>query len=532
MNRLFNSVAAFLGVMLLSAIARSEVVEDHFGTMPDGTPVQRWIITNTNRASVSVMSYGATIVSLKMPDRRGTLDDIVLGYDQFEPYLTRSPYFGAVVGRYANRIAGARFTLDGVEYKLTANNGRNILHGGQRGFDKVVWTGAAIDNRSVEFTYLSKDGEQGFPGNLTAHVRYTLSDSNGLKIEYSATTDKDTVVNLTNHSYFNLAGQGNGDILKQELTIDADQFTPTDVRLIPTGDFLAVSNSPFDFRQPHPIGQRIDADDDQAGYDVNFVLTKQDGIRHAASVYDPTSGRAMDVWTNQPGLQFYSGQGLDGSIIGKGDKTYPKFGAFCLEPQHFPDSPNEPGFPSTELKLGETYRAMTEYRFTTQPAATTEPAPPPGISLTTGWTLIKEGETDGLVEQDAHHASNPSPHLLRIAITKTAAPGLGRVGAISAIPLAVNLDQWFDIRFSAINERGSVGMVFSLETADGKVLTRTTLPEIGQGRGRRATTMPTLTWRKYHVALHARAADPNAHLVLTPIEPAIFWIDNMTITPR
>jgi aldose 1-epimerase len=547
MNVWLRRATVSFSLLIVATVARAEVVEDGFGALPDGTAVRRWTISNASGASVAVISYGATIVSLRMQDRGGKPDDVVLGFDRLEDYLADSPYFGATVGRYGNRISGAHFALNGVGYRLSANDGRNTLHGGRHGFDKAVWTGAKIDDQSVEFTYLSKDGEEGFPGNLTTHVRYGLGDSDALKIEYSATTDKDTVVNLTNHSYFNLAGQGNGDILKEELTVDADQFTPTNARLIPTGDLAPVTGTPFDFRKPHEIGLNIDADDRQLrfarGYDVNFVLTKQAGLRHAATVSDPTSGRVMDVWTTEPGLQLYTGNGLDGSLVGKGGKAYPMYGAVCLETQHFPDSPNEPAFPTTVLKAGETYRSTTEYRFSVRAASgalpssrsassdsATTTASPPGVDLSTGWTLIKEGEAEGTIEQDAQHPPSRSPHLLLLSVTKTAAPGLGRVGATSAIPLAVREGQWFDVRFSAVTQRNSVGLVFSLEGADGKVLARTTLPEIG--RGGRATTRTAAAWQKYLVALHARAADPLAHLVITPIEPTNIWLDGLTISPR
>ncbi len=253
----------FLGALLFAAGARGNAVQDDFGTTPDGIPIQRWTISNLKGASVAVMSYGATVVSLKVPDRTGKVTDVVLGFDGVDGYLKNSPFFGAVVGRYGNRIAGGKFTLNAVESKLDVNDRGNTLHGGRRGFDKVVWSGSKIDDRTVEFAYLSKDGEEGFPGNLAAHVRYSLNDANTLKIEYSGTTDKDTVINLTNHSYFNLAGQGNGEVLKEELMIDADQFTPCDAKLIPTGEISPVEGTPFDFRRAHAIGDNISAANDQ-----------------------------------------------------------------------------------------------------------------------------------------------------------------------------------------------------------------------------------------------------------------------------
>ncbi len=282
---------AFAILSLLSFVAtiRADVAESDFGLARDGAPVRLFTITNTGGSSLRVMNYGAAIVSLKIPDHAGKLDDIVLGYDSIDGYLANDPFFGAIVGRYANRIRGATFTLNNIQYKLPANDHGNTLHGGRRGFDKVIWTGGKIDDHSVEFVYQSKDGEQGFPGNLTARVRYSLSDANELTIDYSATTDKDTVINLANHTYFNLAGAGNGDILNHELSVDANQFTPTDAHGIPTGQFLDVANTPFDFREPHKIGERINADNEQLhfgnGYDHNFVLTPKDGMRLAATVF-------------------------------------------------------------------------------------------------------------------------------------------------------------------------------------------------------------------------------------------------------
>jgi len=366
--------SAVLLSLIFTAAIRADVVESDFGKMRDGTAVRLFTITNASGSTVRITTYGAAVVSLKVPDRSGNLGDIVLGFDSIDGYLGNDPFFGAIVGRYANRIHGAAFSLDGTQYKLVANERGNMLHGGH-GFDKVVWTGAKADENSVEFVYLSKDGDQGFPGNLTAHVRYSLSDANELTIDYSATTDKDTVVNLTNHSYFNLAGAGNGEVLNHELTIDADQYLAADAAGIPTGEFVDDAGTPFDFREAHQIGERIAADDEQLrfarGYDRNFVLNKRDGLRLAATVYEPTRGRVMEIRTTEPGLQFYSGNGLNGAIVGKDGKKYARHGAFCLEPQHYPDSPNHPEFPTTELKPGETYHSMTVYKFSTRlPAAT------------------------------------------------------------------------------------------------------------------------------------------------------------------
>jgi aldose 1-epimerase len=356
--------------LLVACTARAAVTEEDFGKTADGVAVRAFTLTNKNGGEVRVMTYGACLMSLKMPDRDGKLDDVVLGYDQLEDYLTVSRFFGMVVGRYANRIGGAHFVLNGVEYKLAPNDRGNTLHGGRRGFDKVVWTGSKIDDQTVELVYLSKDGEEGFPGNLTARVRYTLTDANELKLDYSATTDKDTVVNLSNHSFFNLAGQGKGDVLGHELMIDADSMTASDPRLIPTGQLVPVADTPFDFRQPHKIGERIKADDERIrstrGYDQNFVLNKKDGLRLAASVYEPSSGRVMEVLTTQPAVQLYTGNGLDGRVKGKGGNAYPQYGGMCLETQHYPDSPNHPEFPTTTLKAGETFQSTTVYKFSTK----------------------------------------------------------------------------------------------------------------------------------------------------------------------
>jgi aldose 1-epimerase len=320
-----------------------------------------------------ITNYGGIVVSLKVPDRNGKFADVVLGFDSLDDYLKKHPYFGALIGRYGNRIGGAQFKLNGILYPLAKNDGTNHLHGGMIGFDKAVWKAKPLAGReasALELSYLSKDGEEGYPGNLSSKVTYTLSDDNALRIDYEATTDKDTVVNLTNHSYFNLEGQGNGDILNHEITIAADHFTPVNSGLIPTGELRPVAGTPFDFREPHKIGERIAADDEQLrlgnGYDHNFVLKGADGnLRLAAQVTEPRSGRILQVYTTEPGVQFYCGNFLDGSLHGKGGKVYQRRYGFCLETQHFPDSPNKPEFPSTLLHPGSTYRTSTVYRFST-----------------------------------------------------------------------------------------------------------------------------------------------------------------------
>jgi len=347
-----------------------------FGKTPDGQPVDLYVLTNKSGAEASITNYGGALVSLKMPDRNGKLADIVLGYDNAEGYVADKSYFGALVGRYGNRIGHAQFVLDGKTYTLAKNNGENTLHGGVKGFNKALWAAKILPakgGQALELSYLSKDGEEGFPGNLKVTVTYTLTDSNALQIEYSATTDKKTVVNLTNHAYFNLAGQGSGDILGHLLTIQADKFTPVDAGLIPTGELRDVTGTPFDFRKPTAIGARIDQADEQlklgGGYDHNFVLRPVNELRGsfaAARVVEPTSGRVMEVNTTEPGIQFYTGNFLDGKTIGKGGATYPKRNAFCLETQHFPDSPNQPKFPSVVLNPGELYHTITKYTFSVE----------------------------------------------------------------------------------------------------------------------------------------------------------------------
>ncbi len=346
-----------------------------FGKTPGGQPVDLYVLTNKSGAQASITNYGGTVVSLKMPDRNGKLADVVLGYDTVEGYVSDKAYFGALVGRYGNRIAHAQFVLDGKTYTLAKNNGENSLHGGVKGFNKALWTAKILpakDGQSLELSYLSRDGEEGFPGNLKVNVIYTLTDTNALRIEYSATTGKKTVVNLTSHGYFNLAGQGNGDILGHLLTIQADQFTPVDADLIPTGELRDVMDTPFDFRKPTAIGARIDQPDEQlklgGGYDHNFVLRMpmDHGEYLAARVFEPASGRVMEVWTTEPGIQFYTGNFLDGKTVGKGGVAYPTRSAFCLETQHFPDSPNQPKFPSTVLNAGTRYHTITTYKFSVE----------------------------------------------------------------------------------------------------------------------------------------------------------------------
>jgi aldose 1-epimerase len=336
--------------------------------MPDGTPVEIYTLSD-GAFEARIATYGGTLVSMKTPDRNGKAADVVLGFDNLDGYVanfnsTSSAFFGAIIGRYANRIAHGSFTLDGQKYSLPKNNGENTLHGGPHGFNNVVWKAKPIAD-GVELSYLSKDGEAGFPGNLTAVVRYTLEKGN-LRMEYSATTDKDTVVNLTNHAYFNLAGQG--DILKHELTLHASRFTPVDAGLIPTGEKKSVESTPFDFRKATAVGARINADDAQLhlgrGYDHNWVLDSGGGkLAEAAEAFDPGSGRVLKVLTDQPGIQFYSGNFLDGSIKGKGGIPDEQHAALCLETQHFPDSPNHPDFPTTELKPGQHYHTVTVYSF-------------------------------------------------------------------------------------------------------------------------------------------------------------------------
>jgi aldose 1-epimerase len=364
----FMQLAAVLIGGAMAVNAATGITHAEFGTMPDGTAIRIYTLTNKNGLSARIANYGGVLVSLNTPDRKGAMADIVLGFDSLSDYVATPRFFGALIGRYGNRIGGARFTLDGKEYQLDKNNGANSLHGGARGFDKQVWTAAPLPDGGLKLTYLSKDGEGGYPGNLNTTVTYHLTDANELRIDYSATTDKATVVNLTNHSYWNLSGAGSGDVLQHELMLNADRFTPVDAGLIPTGELREVSGTPFDFRKATAIGARIGQDDEQLkfgrGYDHNWVLNRKgSGLSPAARVTDPASGRVLEVLTTEPGIQFYSGNSLSAAIKGKGGKVYDRRSGFCLETQHFPDSPNKPGFPSTELKPGEQYRSTTIYRF-------------------------------------------------------------------------------------------------------------------------------------------------------------------------
>jgi aldose 1-epimerase len=344
---------------------KSQLMPQPFGKLPDGTAIDLYTLSNGKGMEARIMTYGATVVSLTAPDKAGTYADVVQGMDSVEGYVKGVPYFGATIGRYGNRIGHAQFTLEGQTYHTPKNDGDNTLHGGVQGFDKRVWT-ARDTGSGLEFTYVSKDGEEGFPGTLTSKVLYSVTPENELRIEYTATTDKPTVLNLTNHSYFNLAGQGEGDILDHQVMIAADRFTPVDKGLIPTGELKPVAGTPFDFTKATAIGARIEQKDEQLvfgkGYDHNWVLNGS-GMKKAAEVYDPKTGRVMEVMTDQPGLQFYTGNFLDGTIHGKGGKVYGHRAAFCMETQHYPDSPNKPSFPTTELKPGETYHTVTSYRF-------------------------------------------------------------------------------------------------------------------------------------------------------------------------
>jgi aldose 1-epimerase len=380
---------AGLGVVCLTGCAstsqsgsasKGTITEAPFGNMPDGTPVKIYTLRNSRGAEARIMTYGGIVQKLTMPDKNGNFADVVLGFDNLEGYdntnyVDACPYFGALIGRYGNRIGGGKFTLEGQTYTLPQNDHGNTLHGGLKGFDKVVWTPVKADvgpeGPELVLHYLSKDGEQGFPGNLNVTATYTLTDDNALKLVFTATTDKPTVVNLTHHSYFNLSGQGNGDILGDLAYINSDKITAVDSHLIPTGEYLDVAGTPFDFRTPTAIGARIN-DPNQIlqygpGYDDNWVINNPPGkFGLQARVTDPNSGRVMEVWSDQPGLQFYTGNFLNGTLTGKDGKVYTRRSAFTMEPQDYPDAPNHPDFPSSELKPGETYHNTIEYKFSVE----------------------------------------------------------------------------------------------------------------------------------------------------------------------
>ncbi|MGH8855535.1 MAG: aldose epimerase family protein [Telluria sp.] len=346
----------------------TRITQAPFGQLPDGDTITQFTLTNANGLVARIIDFGGVVTELHAPGRDGKFADVVLGFDTLESYLADSPYFGALIGRYGNRIAKGRFTLDGKEFLLPTNNGNNHLHGGAPGFDKVKWD-AIVDGDSLQLSYRSRDGEQGYPGNLDATVLYTLTDDNELVVRFHAVTDKATPVNLTQHSYFNLAGEG--DILGHVLSIDADSFVAIDAESIPLGALAPVTGTPFDFRTPRPIGERIGQPDKQLrhgqGYDHNFALNKRDGkgMTRAAHVVEPGSGRVLELFTEEPGVQFYSGNFLDGSLKGKG-RSYQQRAGFCLEPQHFPDSPNQPQYPNTILRPGEVYQTESRFRFSVE----------------------------------------------------------------------------------------------------------------------------------------------------------------------
>ncbi len=347
------------------------VSSTHYGKLKDGTEISQYTLTNRNGVTMRVIDYGGIITSLQVPDRDGKLVDVVLGFDSLEDYETRNPFFGALVGRYGNRIANGKFVLEGKTYELAQNENSNHLHGGKKGFDKVIWDVEQIpsdDGSALKLSYLSKDMEEGYPGNLNVEVVYTLTDDNSLKIDYKATTDKSTVVNLTQHTYFNLNG-GKNTILDHEVSLNADKIVAVDENLIPTGELLAVEGTPFDFRTPVSIGERIDADHQQIrfgmGYDHCWVINGT-GLRPAAEVYDSASGIEMMVYTTEPGVQFYTGNFLDGSLTGKNNTVYHQRTGFCLETEHFPDSPNQADFPSVILNPGDKYTSQTVYMFETK----------------------------------------------------------------------------------------------------------------------------------------------------------------------
>jgi aldose 1-epimerase len=347
------------------SVRKPSMATADYGRLPDGRPVHLYTLTNDQGLRVRLTDYGAITVSVEVPDRTGHVADVTLGYDTLAGWLTNTSYFGATVGRYANRIAKGSFTLDGQSYTLATNNGANHLHGGMRGFDKALWEAARVetaDSVGVKFTYLSKDGEEGYPGNLRVTSAYSLSNANEFKAEFSATTDQPTIVNLVHHSYWNLLGNAAGDVLGHELLLQADKYTPVDAGLIPTGELAPVAGTPMDFTHATAIGARLAQV--PGGYDHNFVLRNQSGrVARAARVSEPTTGRVLEIFTDQPGMQFYSGNFLDGSVKGKGDVVYQKHYGFCLETQHYPDSPNHPEFPAVVLRPGQTYHHVMIHKF-------------------------------------------------------------------------------------------------------------------------------------------------------------------------
>jgi len=375
-NALFIVIAALLlSACNMQSVTGKENIEmsitkESFGTTKDGKQAVLYTLTNANGCVVKMSDYGCIITELHVPDKKGELADVVCGYHSLDKYIENSPYFGAVVGRYGNRIEKGKFTLKGKEYTLATNeNNISHLHGGNVGFDKVIWDAEPLETDegpALKMKYLSKDGEEGYPGNLSVTLVYTLTHDNALKIEYEATTDKTTVLNLTHHSYFNLGGHGSGSILDHKMTINADHYTPVDKDLIPTGEVRPVANSPMDFTTPHTIGERIEKV--EGGYDHNYVLNKPEvgALTLAAKVVEPDSGRIMDVYTTEPGIQFYSGNFLDGTITGKDGAVYEKHAAIVLETDHFPNSPNTPHFPSVVLEPGQTYTQVCIYKFSTK----------------------------------------------------------------------------------------------------------------------------------------------------------------------
>ena len=364
------AAAGFSGCDTMSSnTPKGTITKADFGRTPEGASAELYTLRNSHGTEAQITTYGGIVTSLKTPDRQGKLGDVVLGYDHLDGYLKSTPYFGALIGRYGNRIANGKFVLDGTTYTLATNNGANALHGGLKGFDKVNWTARPLptaNGPSLILTYVSKDGEEGYPGNLFVTAIYSLTEDNELRLDFEATTSAKTVVNLTHHSYFNL--RGSGDVLDHVVTINADRFTPVDGGLIPTGELRPVQGTPFDFTSPHTIGERINQNEEQlvrgGGYDHNWVLNKQGKeLSFVANVYEPTSGRILDVYTTEPGTQFYTGNFLDGSITGKGGWVYQRRNGFCFEPQHFPDSPNQPAFPSVVLNPGEKYHNTIIYKF-------------------------------------------------------------------------------------------------------------------------------------------------------------------------